>query len=142
MRAVRKEYSFLTALTSWTPVAIHSRDLQGPCDFYCFKGQCTKAVLSFLEENNIIIAVVPSCCTDFLIVKAVKEFLRGKFQSWYSDQICQALKEGDTERVVDTRMSVVKPLSGQWLIELYDYIKSRPGTIVNGFHDAGIPLFN
>ena len=58
MRAVRKEYSFLTALTSWTPVAIHSRELQGPCDFYCFKGQCTEAVLSFLEENNIIIRVV------------------------------------------------------------------------------------
>ena len=39
---------------------------------------------------------------------------------------------------IDLRLSVMKPLGAKWLIELYDYIKSKPDTIKNGFKEAGI----
>ena len=40
--------------------------------------------------------------------------------------------------VVDVRMSVVKPLSANWMIKLYDYMKSNPTIVSNGFAAAGI----
>ena len=42
----------------------------------------------------------------------------------------------DTE--VDTRLSVMKPLSARWIISAYDYIRSEPGIVCGGFVDAGI----
>lgn len=68
-----------------------------------FKGQCTPHILSLLAKNNIHIAVVPGNCTDRLqpldisVNKSVKEFLRGRFQQWYADQICSLLDEGKGE---------------------------------------------
>lgn len=109
-----------------------------------FKGQCTEQILSLLANNNILIAVVPGNCTDRLqpldvsVNKAVKEFLRQQFHSWYSDQISMALAAGKKEETVDLKMSVVKPLGAHWLKELYDYMLLNPNIIINGFRGAGI----
>ena len=70
--------------------------------------------------------------------KSTKEFLRGKFQTWYSDQVCSNLDKGGTNTVVDLKMSIVKPLAAHWLVELYDYLLTKPAIIVNGFRGAGI----
>ena len=40
--------------------------------------------------------------------------------------------------VVDLKLSVVKPLGAQWLIQLYDYMLQIPEFIINGFRGAGI----
>ena len=59
-----------------------------------FRGQCTKEFLDLLEAKRIHIAIVPANCTDRLqpldvsVNKAAKEFLRGKFQKWYSASKC------------------------------------------------------
>ena len=47
------------------------------------------------------------------------------------------LKQGKKE-AIDVRMSVVKPLSAKWMIRLYDYMRSNPDIIANGFSPAGI----
>ena len=39
---------------------------------------------------------------------------------------------------VDLRLSVVKPLSAQWMIKLYDHLKKRPDIIVHGFKGTGM----
>ena len=39
---------------------------------------------------------------------------------------------------VDLRLSVVKPLGAQWMMKLYDYLKSKPEIIENGFRAVGI----
>ena len=39
---------------------------------------------------------------------------------------------------VDPRLSVTKPVMSQWMIDMYNYFKSNPSIIVNGFKEAGI----
>ena len=41
---------------------------------------------------------------------------------------------------VDLRLSIVKPLGAQGMIKLYDYLKSKPDIIKNGFRSAGYIL--
>ena len=80
--------------------------------FDCFRGQCTDNILSLLEQNNIQIAVVPANCTDRLqsldasVNKALKEFLRRQFHSWYASQISTNM-EIQSSTPVDIRLSVV-----------------------------------
>lgn len=97
-----------------------------------FKGLCTPRTLSLLSSNNIHIAVVPGNCTDRLqlldvsVNKSVKEFIRGKFQQWYSDQIHKSIDGGMEDKVMDLKLSIVKPLGAQWLKEAYDYTLQHP----------------
>ena len=113
-----------------------------------FRGQCTDNIFALLEDNHVLVAVVPANCTDRLqpldvsVNKAAKEFLRGQFQEWYSEQICHQLQEGNESvpQPVDLRMSIVKPLGAKWMISLYDYMKSKPDIIKNGFRHAGITV--
>ena len=39
---------------------------------------------------------------------------------------------------VNLKLSIMKPLGGQWMIKLYDYLKSKPEIIQKGFEGAGI----
>ena len=41
-------------------------------------------------------------------------------------------------RPVDVKLSTVKPLGVRWMIELHDYIKSKPNIVMNGFKNVGI----
>lgn len=97
-----------------------------------------ESVLKKLDENHIHRVVTPSNCTDRLqpldvsINKAAKEFMRRKFQDWYSQKICEQLKEDQPVESVDLKLSVVKPIDAKWLIELSDYLKSKPEIIING----------
>ena len=105
-----------------------------------FKAQCTTPLLQTLDNNNINVLLIPPNCTDRLqpldisVNKAAKEFLRGKFQKWYAQEVCSQFQSGE-RTPVDLRMSVVKPLGLQWMIGLHDYLKSKPDIIRNGFKD-------
>ena len=109
-----------------------------------FKAQCTTAVLTLLDQNNINVVLIPPNCTDHLqpldisVNKAVKDKLRGLFQSWYAGEIYSRHKEQKQQESVDLRMSVVKPLSATWMISTFNYIASKPEVIKNGFQRAGI----
>ena len=105
-----------------------------------FKGQVTASIFTLLEENNITIVLVPENCTDRLqplVNKPAKSFLRSKFQNWYVDKVCQQLVNQE-ESTVDLRLSVVKPLAAKWMIQFFDYIKTKPEIVINGFSGAGI----
>lgn len=112
--------------------------------FDVFKGQCTEKILTLLEEN-ILYVTVPSNCTDRLqpldvsLNKSAKDFMKSKFQEWYGSIICSQL-ENDIREPVDMRLSIMKPLTAQWMIEMYDYFVCNPSIIVNGFVAAGITL--
>jgi len=96
-----------------------------------FKGQTTDNVLSCLDENNILYVMVPPNCTDQLqpldvsVNKPAKDFLRAKFREWYAKKIFTQLDEREgsaasnsTINPVDLRLSIIKPIGAQWMIEL------------------------
>ena len=105
-----------------------------------FKGQCTKGIISLLDDNHLRLAIVPANCTDRLqpldvsVNKPIKEFLRRKFQQWYSEEVRRQIDSGKAVKV-DLAMSIVKPLGAQWLIDLSNYMQSNPSIIINGFND-------
>ena len=92
------------------------------------------------------VVMVPANCTDRLkpldvsVNKPAKNFLRQQFHTWYAEQISQQLGEKASAHAhpVDLRLSVVKPLGAQWMIKLYNYFKSKPEIIQNGFKAVGI----
>lgn len=109
-----------------------------------FSGQMTDSFFQLLERNNLRRVMIPANCTDRLqpldisVNKAAKEFLRRQFQEWYAKQICDQLTEDTSVTPVDLRLTTVKPLGVKWMMSLYDYLKSKPEIIVNGFKGAGI----
>ena len=121
------------------------KELGHPDDQTClvifdrFKAQCTATVLGVLEENNILVSLVPANCTDRLqpldvsVNKSVKEFLRGQFHEWYAGEVSEQLRSGKEVKLVDFHLTRVKPLAATWLIRLMDYLKMHPEIAVNGF---------
>ena len=113
-----------------------------------FEGQVTEQMFELLEENHANIVLVPANCTDRLqpldvsIKKPVKSFLRKQLQEWYAQEICEQLRDPPTQvDSVDLRLNVVKPLGARWMIKIYDYMKSNPEIIRNGFKGVGITEF-
>ena len=109
-----------------------------------FKGQTTQKVLNLLEENHLKYILVPANCTnrlqplDVSVNRAAKQFMQAKFEGWYADRIITQKDSGQDIQPVDLRLSVVKPIGAQWVIELYDYLKGHPNIISNGFKHVGI----
>ena len=62
--------------------------------------------------------------------------MRDQFQRWYAEQIQQQVHD-NVNAPVDLRLSIVKPLSARWFVQLSDYLKAHPD-IKNGFKHAGI----
>jgi len=129
-------------------------ELQLDADFPClviydrFRGQCTPRITSMLKKRHIYIVIVPANCTDRLqpldvsVNKSVKAFLRNQFQDWYATCMCQQMRIRSDEKTplvpIDLKMSIVKPLGVQWMLNMYKYITSRPDIIKNGFCKCGI----
>ena len=111
--------------------------------FDVFQGQCVESNFQMLEENNILYVIVPANCTDKLqpldlsVNKPAKDYMKQRFQEWYGGIICQQL-EDKVEEAVDMRMSIMKPLASQWIIDMYDYFQSKPAITINGYREAGI----
>ena len=100
----------------------------------------TDDVLKMLEDNNVDVVYVPANCTDCLqpldlsVNKPVKDFLKGKFELWYSDQMSE---QGDSTPI-KFPMQLMKPLGAQWMMDVHCYIQDHPEIIKNGFRAAGI----
>ena len=109
-----------------------------------FKAQCTPEILTLLNQNNINVVLVPANCTDRLqpmdlsVNKSVKSFLRNEFQTWYAKEVCSQLQGNIENKPVDLKLSTVKPLGARWVKFCYDYLKTKPEIIQNGFREAGI----
>ena len=57
---------------------------------------------------------------------------------WFAKEIALQKNDKNPNEPVDLRLSKIKPLGAQWLLELYDHFKANPSVIVNGFKAAGI----
>jgi len=70
-------------------------ELKGLLTFDNFKAQCTPAIFTLLDQNNVNVALVPTNCTDRfqpLDLSVKKSFLRNKFQTWYANEVCSQLQ--------------------------------------------------
>ena len=113
-----------------------------------FKGQITVDIMQLLEEQNVHVVKLPPNCTDRLqpmdlsVNKTAKNFLCGRVNEWYSEQVADQLGDdldGLQAQPVNLTAQAMKSVGGKWLVEMHEYISSNPQIIVNGFHNAGIP---
>ena len=113
-----------------------------------FKGQMTEAVRAELELLSIKMVQVPANMTHFFqpldltVNGAAKQLTKKAFVTYYSDTVTKQLEAGkqveDIE--VDLRLSVIKPLHAQWLVDVYNYFSTDAGReiIFKGWKKAGI----
>ena len=94
-------------------------------------------MLKLLDSNDINVVLTPPNCTDRLqpldvsVNKSTKEFLHQKFHSWYAESVGTQLDGTKAKQPVDLCLSVVKPHGTKWLVDLYDYMKTKPEMIRN-----------
>ena len=94
-----------------------------------------------VKELQGKIIPVPNIWTPYFqplyisVNKPCKQFLKNEAQVWYSAQICDKIKEGKRphEIKVGTQISIVKPLHAKWITKFYDYIRSKPEIVRNGW---------
>ena len=108
-----------------------------------FSGQCTPEVLKMIYTHHMHVVLIPPNCTDRLqpldlsVNKSVKDFLKRQFQEWYVDLVSAQVQKCQVE-LIDLRLSIVKSLGAKWMNKLYDYLRSKPEIVCNGFRAAGI----
>ena len=114
-----------------------------------FKGQITSKINNLLETNNINVCLLPANTTDLLqpmdisVNKPAKDFLKRKFERWYSDEVMKQLQgvsdiESAEIEPINICFSAMKVLTSQWLVDMNEYIANNPQFIFNGFRRAGI----
>ena len=114
-----------------------------------FKGQMTDTVKSKLTSLSIELVAVPANMThlfqplDLTVNGAAKKLARKEFIQYYSTAVQQQLQSGKSveEIEVDLRMSIIKPLHAQWLVNIYTYFTSASHgreIILKGWKKAGI----
>ena len=113
-----------------------------------FKGQMTPAIKRELQSLNIELVPVPANMTHFFqpldltVNGSAKKFIRRKFITYYSSEVKNQLDSGKNldDIEVDFRLSKIKPLHAQWLIDMYNYFTTEKGNqiIIKGWKKAGI----
>ena len=69
-----------------------------------------------------------------------KQFLKRKFENWYTEQVTKEIEKGVNVLSVniETKLSIVKPLHARWLISFYDHMQNNRQMIIKAFEMAGI----
>ena len=114
------------------------------CDV--FKGQWTDPVKEAVRKSTGKMVPVPNNWTsyfqplDISVNKPCKDFMRNEAQSWYAEKIKEQLEAGKQshEVKVDVRIALIKPLHAKWITKWYDYIRSKPEIVRNGWEKSQI----
>ena len=100
-----------------------------------FKAQETQAVKDKLVKLDIEVVPVPANMTHFFqlldrtVNGAAKKFIRNEFTSYYSEQVLHQLQAGTSEDEisVDLKLTTIKPLHAQWLVNLFNFMTTENG---------------
>ena len=113
-----------------------------------FRGQVTDKVMKKLQSLNCEFVPVPANMTHFFqpldltVNGAVKNYMRKQFVTYYGDAVKQQLDSGkDIQDIeVDFRLTTIKPLHAQWLVNMYNFCTTDKGAniISRGWKKAGI----
>ena len=69
----------------------------------------------------------------------LNNFLKKKFEEWYSKQVTSQLAQGANVYDIEVKLvlSVLKPIHARWLISLYDHLRNNcSDSIKKGFRIA------
>ncbi|KAK3082872.1 hypothetical protein FSP39_007612 [Pinctada imbricata] len=113
-----------------------------------YKAHRSESVIEKLRKNNIAVVYVPANCTDKLqpmdqqVNKSFKDALKLEFQTWYSGQVVNGLKEGKSVdeiiKSIDLRASVIKPIHAGWMNKVFDGLSRKTKIILDSFEGATI----
>jgi len=73
---------------------------------------------------------------DLSVNKPAKDFVRAKFRESDLEQLDDDILYRHED--VDMRMSTMKPITAQWMVDLHGYVSSQSSIVVNGFRAAGL----
>ena len=99
-----------------------------------------------MRENHCAFVFEPKNLTahfqplDLNVNGHAKQFLKRKFENWYSEHVTKEIEKGINVFSVNIEMklSIVKPLHARWLISLYDHMQNNRQVIIKAFEMAGI----
>ena len=111
-----------------------------------FKGQDNPVLDELCQKHYCEIVIVPHTLTnkfqplDLTVNKPAKAFMSQKYNAWYAEQVSRQLQRGinATDVKVSLKLSDIKVLHAQWIVDTYEYLKIHREFIVNGFAAAGI----
>jgi hypothetical protein len=66
-----------------------------------------------------------------------KTAMKSKFTVWYADIVADNLKE-KTEKPVDLRISVIKPIHARWIVSCIDLLSKDKETVTRGWQLSGL----
>ncbi len=112
--------------------------------FDVFAAHRCQSVLNRLSSNNIKYIFVPAGCTgelqplDVTVNGFFKKELRSCFSSWYARKVKEELEAGVNiqEMKIDLRISLLKPIHANWLMDVIFKLKMQEGLIKTGFDKA------
>ena len=100
-----------------------------------FRGQTTDHVAQILDSLNIKVVKVPANMAHFFhpldltVNGSAKTFMRKKFVTWYAEEIKKQMDAGVSAEsiVVNLKLTSLKALHANWLIELYNVLTTADG---------------
>ena len=113
-----------------------------------FKGQMTETVKQKLSSLNIALVAVPANMTHFFqpldltVNGSAKKYMRKRFVTYYTAAVKQQMDSGiqleDIE--VDFRLTVLKPLHAQWMVNMFNFFTTDKGkeVVAKGWKRSGI----
>ena len=90
--------------------------------------------------TSLIVWLINFNPLDLNVNGHTKEFLKGKFECWYDQQITNQSERWSSvyDIQVTLKLSVIKPIHTKWLLGLYDQLRNSSDTIINWFAMDGI----
>ena len=69
-----------------------------------------------------------------------KNLMKNTFSTYYAGEVSKSLNAGKqpSEISIDMKLSTLKPLNANWMIQCFDKIRHNRAEIVRGWKDAGI----
>lgn len=114
--------------------------------FDVFAAHRTKEFLDKLAEANIKVKFIPAGCTgelqplDVAVNDVFKRKLKGKFSSWYSEQVQNQLQKGVAIENVNVVLKGVqiKPFNARWVVSCLTEMGRDKDVITTAWEKAGI----
>ena len=63
--------------------------------------------------------------------------MKQQFHLWYAEEVQKKIKDSADDKIVDLKLSRLKPLGLKWLVNTCSYLQ-RNDFIQNGFSESGI----